>query len=150
MTTPTQILVFSKNSLENQDQIIRFGRGMGGNDHLMSGWGEPEAGFVWSEGKFCSLSLPASPGLNIFKFTVWGYVAGSTAAQEVMVYANGILKGYYEVKDLCLINLNHDNITGSDQVEFNFYIPTATSPQVMEGSDDQRRLGLAISVIQCA
>ena len=128
--------------------IYRFGRGLDGNSLLGRGWGEPEKGFVWSEGKCNEISLPAVPGANILSISMWGYVFGETRTQEVLVFVNGRMCGYFEISAKAVIRVPYLTDTGGPRVEVSFYIPTAKSPHDAEGVADKRCLGIALSVIQ--
>lgn len=128
--------------------VYRFGKDLDGNAVLGSGWGEPERGFVWSEGKAAVLKLPAASGVNTLAISVWGYVPNGVMAQEVLIFINGLLKGYFDVGEKTILRLTHDNAGHAESLEVLFYIPSATSPQQAEGSNDKRRLGIALAVVQ--
>ena len=128
--------------------VYRFGKGLDGNSALKFGWGEPERGFVWSEGRAAAVTLPAVRGVNTLAINLWGYVSNGTTSQDALVFINGFLSGYFEIGEKTTIRVSHDNTTGAETLELLFYIPTATSPLQAEGSFDTRRLGLALAVIQ--
>ena len=134
--------------LGEMDRVYRFGKGLDGNTVLKRGWGEPEHGFVWSEGRAGLVVLPALPGNNTLVITLWGYVPAGAAAQDVLIFVDGSLKGCFEVHQKATINVSHDNAVGVDKLELLFYLPSATSPMQAEGMPDARRLGIALASIQ--
>lgn len=129
-------------------RVYRFGKELDGNACLTSGWGEPESGFVWSEGKASLVTMPAVPGKNILAITLWGYVPDGARAQEVLIFVNGSLKGYFDVFEKTTLRVSDDNVAGAQTLELLFYIPSATSPSQAEGSTDERRLGIALSTVK--
>ena len=72
----------------------------------------------------------------------------STADQEVLLFVNGAMKGYFEVHEKTILRVSHDNTAGTENLELTFYVPSATSPRQAEGSSDDRRLGVALATIQ--
>lgn len=128
--------------------VYRFGKSLDGNTALKRGWGEPERGFVWSEGRAAAVILPALSGMNTLAINLWGYVPNGTTSQETLVFINGSLAGFFEISEKITIRVSHDNTASAAALELLFYIPTATSPLQAEGSFDARQLGLALAVIQ--
>lgn len=128
--------------------VYRFGKGLDGNAALTRGWGEPERGFVWSEGRAAVVILPALPGENTLAINLWGYVPNGMTSQDTLVFINGCLSGYFEIGEKITVRVSHNNTTSAESLEILFYIPSATSPLQAEGSSDKRRLGLALAVIQ--
>jgi hypothetical protein len=130
------------------EQIYRFGHNQAENEYLVRGWGQPEAGFVWSEGSAATVSLPASVGDIEIGISIWGYVTTSLPKQQVLIFVNGLFKGYHEVSQREILSIQHDCGTDERAIELTFYIPTATSPMQLEGAPDYRKLGIAIAAIR--
>jgi len=135
-------------SKARRDLTHRFGVGAEGNALLMSGWGEPERGFVWTEGKAATLSVPVPSGVHKISISMWGYVPESTPVQELLIFANGVFKGFFYVKDKVVKSFMQETTDASKEVELTFYIPTAISPKRAENSTDERILGLALALVQ--
>ena len=140
----------SPRTVAEAGRVYRFGKELDGNTFLKRGWGEPERGFVWSEGKAGLVTLPALPGANVLAISLWGYVPNGAMAQDVLIFINGSLKGYFEAHEKAVIHVSHDNSADAENLELLFYIPSAKSPQQAENLPDKRRLGIALAVIQVA
>lgn len=132
----------------DKDQIYWFGAGQNGNAYLVRGWGEPEEGFVWSEGKASIVALPAFQGNNTLSISLWGYVPSGSTPQDVLLFINGGFAGYNEIREKTVLQITHANSYDTENLELTFYIPSAKSPQEAEGVNDKRRLGIALAVIQ--
>ena len=133
---------------ESRSRSYRFGAGSDGNSLLTAGWGEPERGFVWTEGKMGTLQIPVPAGSHTVSFSMWGYVTENTPVQEVLIFANGQLKGLFCVKDKVIFPVVVETADSGKGLELCFYIPTAISPKRAENSTDERCLGIALALIQ--
>jgi hypothetical protein len=133
---------------EMRSRTYRFGVGLEGNALLSTGWGEPERGFVWTEGKAAGLQIPVSAGVHTVAISMWGYVPDSTPVQEVLIFANGLFKGLFCVKDKAVNQIVQETADLAKGLELTFYIPTATSPKRAENSSDERCLGIALALVQ--
>jgi hypothetical protein len=134
--------------IETRSRTHRFGVGLDGNALLTLGWGEPERGFVWTEGKIAGLQIPVPAGVHTVSMSMWGYVPESTPVQEVLIFANGLFKGLFNVKDKAVNQIVQDTTDPSKGLEVSFYLPTATSPKLAENSSDERCLGIALALVQ--
>jgi hypothetical protein len=121
---------------------------MEGNAHLRGGWGEPERGFVWSEGKAASIVVPVTSAKSMIAISLWGYVPNGLPAQEVLIFVNTQFKGFFEINDKSIISLNVESVTEAQEIEITFYMPLAISPEKAEGLPDTRRLGVALATLQ--
>jgi hypothetical protein len=130
------------------EHIYRFGHNLAENEYLVKGWGQPEAGFVWSEGNAATVSLPAPLGDVEIGISIWGYVTASLPKQQVLIFVNGLFKGHHEVSQREILAIQHDCGKDAGGLELTFYIPTATSPSQLEGTLDNRSLGIAIATIR--
>ena len=126
--------------------VYRFGKGLNGNEYLTRGWGEPEKGFVWSEGKAGVVTLPGVPGRCSLAISLWGYVPAGSPAQEVLIFVNGKLKTFRVVHEKTIIGIE-DVVSGAEDMEIQFYLPQAVSPKQAERTDDARVLGVALVAI---
>ncbi|MDR3520672.1 MAG: hypothetical protein P4L54_03555 [Acidocella sp.] len=126
--------------------IYRFGAGQNGNEFLTRGWGEPENGFVWSEGKYGVVTLPAVPGRCSLAISLWGYVPAGAPAQELLIFVNGKLKTFSKVHEKIIIAIE-DTATEAETLEIQFYMPQAISPKQAEQLKDARVLGIALVTI---
>ena len=134
--------------VDTRSRTHRFGVGLEGNALFAGGWGEPERGFVWTEGKVAVLQIPVPAGSHALSISMWGYVPESTPVQEVLIFANGLFKGMFNVKDKAVNKVVQDTSDAVRGIELTFYIPTATSPKRAENSSDERCLGIALALIQ--
>ncbi len=80
--------------------------------------------------------------------SMWGYVPDSTPVQEVLIFANGLFKGLFCVKDKAVNQIVQETADLAKGLELTFYIPTATSPKRAENSSDERCLGIALALVQ--
>ena len=133
---------------EIRSRTYRFGVGLEGNALFAAGWGEPERGFVWTEGKIAGLLVPVVPGIHTVSISMWGYVPESTPVQEVLIFTDGIFKGMFCVKDKVINTVSQETVENSKGLEISFYIPTAISPKRAENSADERCLGIALALLQ--
>lgn len=131
-----------------RDRIHRFGKGQDGNPLLASGWGEPEAGFVWSEGKVSTLRVPLPSPIAELSLSVWGYSPPGVPAQDLLVFVNGALRGHFVVTEKAVHRLQGPFDPGRNGLEVAFFIPNATSPEIAERTNDKRQLGIALAAIQ--
>lgn len=127
-------------------KAFRFGHGQRDNSCLVEGWGVPENGFVWSEGKFAAVTLPNVSGPAEVSISLWGYAEGRLKAQEVLFFANGLFVGGYSISDSKVVTFPVAPGNG-DVLKLNFYIPTAIAPAELGTSPDGRCLGVALAVI---
>jgi hypothetical protein len=137
-----------ENRIESRPMSHRIGAGLRANSILRSGWGEPEKGFVWSEGRFASLALPGIVGEHVISISMWAYVPVSGVGQDVLIFIDGILKGLFEVTGKTIIRLTHIWVDDLKPAYLDFYIPSAISPKDAEGVSDLRRLGIALAAVQ--
>ena len=126
--------------------VYRFGKELNGNEYLTHGWGEPEKGFVWSEGKAGVVTLPGVPGRCSLAISLWGYVPAGSPAQEVLIFVNGKLKTFRAVHEKTIIGIE-DVVSGAEDMEIQFYLPQAVSPKQAERTNDARVLGVALVAI---
>ena len=126
------------------DQIIYFGADQSGNSCLVSGWGTPEDGFVWSEGKYAKLEIESVSTVSTIQMTVWGYTPPEAGPQEMLVFVNGSFAGYYEIaaRTICDLALRRPV---PPPVQIDFVISTAKRPSDHEGGTDKRQLGIALA-----
>ncbi|MBG0791969.1 hypothetical protein IYY11_00395 [Methylocystis sp. H62] len=124
--------------------IFQYGKGLSGNKTLVRGWGEPEKGFVWSEGKAAALSLPSRARAKLISATVWGYASEGTPVQDVLVFMNGTFKGFFEISDKTTIDIALGSAETSNPIDLLFYLPNAISPRKAEGLPDDRRIAIAL------
>jgi hypothetical protein len=129
-------------------RIHKFGRNGNANAHLVSGWGAAEDGFVWSEGKCAVINLPLDRAENVLSLSVWGYAPAGRSPQEVLVFADGLFKGFFEIHDKVVIDFKHDFQKSQQDCEIVFYLPAAISPIEAEGLPDGRKLGIALAAMQ--
>jgi hypothetical protein len=133
---------------EDTVKNYRFGSGLGSEAALVSGWGQPETGFVWSEGHFAELKLPVSEGKYQISLGIWGYAPGDDDIQKILVFLNGVLAGYYQVKEKTLITVPYVQAEGGDSdLKISIYIPDAKSPKAAERVPDERMLGIALASV---
>lgn len=132
------------------ENIFRFGLNSNQNECLARGWGQPEPGFVWSEGNAATILLPAQQGEFQIDISTWGYVTASLLKQQVLIFADGLFKGYHEVSQREVLTVVHHCRKDTRALELTFYIPTAISPKQLEDAPDNRRLGIAIATIRLA
>lgn len=130
------------------ERVYLFGSNEDGHQALMSGWCAPETGFVWSNAKLASVRLPVTSARNIFRLSLWAYVCRKVPQQDVLIFVDGRLVQMIEIDRLMEVEFQSiGDLHLPDQFwcDISFYIPYAISPQEAEGSNDPRRLGVALA-----
>ncbi len=135
-------------SPNDESGVFQFGKGLSGNKVLIRGWGEPEKGFVWSEGKAAAVLLPTRAGSKVISATVWGYAPEGKPVQDVLIFMNGTFKGYFEINNKATIDIKLSSSESSNPIDLLFYLPTAISPREAEGLPDDRRIALALASLR--
>jgi hypothetical protein len=129
-------------------RVLRFGRGEDGNAALREGWGQPEDGFVWSEGKYAQLLVNCPESTKSIGFSVWGYSPEIIGSQDLLVFVEGLLTGFFRVAGKAILQLNLPPNLNGKFLHVSLYVPSAASPSKIEGKNDYRELGIALSAIR--
>lgn len=137
-----------------QGDAIEFGIGLPGLDFLVSGWSNPEPGFVWSEGKLANLVLPLTQSVPWVGMTMRSLVAANITQQRVQVRLNGvrvpdILFRDGKVRDVMLeiprkVQAKLDKV---GELRISFSCPDAVSPASLGLRQDARLLAVQLRKI---
>lgn len=120
--------------------------------YLWHGWGRPETGFRWTDGREASVVFALDPtaGVNVRMNLAPLIVPGKISAQTLQIELNGqavetVVLGKPDYMELNFVlpqtALKQQNI-------LTFRLPNATSPESLHLSIDQRQLGLAVKWIE--
>ncbi len=119
------------------------------------GWGAPEDGFTWTDGKRARLVLPVSPVQSSVNLTMslCGYVVpGKVARQRVRISINQNFAGEWLVTDRALhkknLKIPREFLAGSPEFAITLEMPDAVSPSSLGVGLDVRQLAIAIEWIR--
>ncbi len=122
---------------------------------LVRGWSGPESWGVWSAAKTAELridprELPSSPGGLNLRLQAQAFVVAQHPCQRVIVAVDGTRAANYH---FCLPNgqlqmnlpIPGSLISAGKPIRVTFDLPDAQSPQALGLSNDDRKLGIALS-----
>jgi hypothetical protein len=132
--------------------IVRLNAKGNGLIYQAEGWGAPEDGFTWTDGKRARLVLPVSPTESAVTLTMelCGYVLpGEVARQRVRISINQKFAGEWLVTDRALhkktLKIPHEFLAGSPELAITLETPDAVVPASLGDGIDVRQLAIAIS-----
>jgi hypothetical protein len=135
--------------------VIRFNTKGKGLPYQAEGWGVPESGFTWNDGKRARLVLPVTPAKSAATLTVklCGYVVpGKVKQQTVRVSINQKFVGEWRVKNPKVheqtLKIPREFIAGSPDLVITLETPDAVSPASLGVGGDIRQLAIAIESLR--
>jgi len=128
---------------------VGFGANAGGDQYLLEGWARSEENFTWTAAERCSIRLPILPseGRFVVRFTISPFVVKQRLpVQQVELLIGGVLAGKCEVKDISVIEAEVPSELPRDgePVTITLFLPSATRPNTISDSKDDRLLALAM------
>jgi hypothetical protein len=126
-----------------------FGAGGGGERYRLEGWANPEPAFTWTAGEQSTVQLPALGGEGSFvvRMVISPFVVKQRLpVQRVELLIGGVRIGACEVKDIAVIEAEVPaELLGDDnRLTLTLRLPTATRPNELTDSKDDRQLALAV------
>jgi hypothetical protein len=130
-------------------QVFNLGKGKTGNQYLLYGWSNPEAGLIWSQGNLSTLFIPVDTKGEI-KFSIYAFpylASGKIKEQKVNVIIDNQVIGEW------VFNTNEaveksviipENFIKDQNLIVTFELPYAASPLEMNESNDSRKLAIAL------
>jgi hypothetical protein len=130
-----------------------FSKGQAGVTQLTSGWSEPEAEFVWSNGPKTVLSLPNSVHGHAatLTFMVAPFLTAATQVQDVKVSVGGKEVATWRLTpgpQTVTVNLPDSATGGEDPIVLEFSIANPRSPKDGGLSTDDRQLGFYLRSVK--
>jgi len=127
-----------------------FGKGLSGNHLLLKGWSYPEANFVWSDGDFAEMLIPAYPsaGASLIKFEVWPFCYAPSVTQNVRIHLGDRLVGVWNFASpgsACLIL--PPPVADNQSLKLIWEFPNARSPREVGLNGDPRKLAVAVHTV---
>jgi hypothetical protein len=127
--------------------VVSFGAGGGSERFKVSGWGNPEPQFTWTEGKGATLSieLPAVDNALTLRLKLVGLIhPPELSVQPIELYVNGKKLADWQVG-------SPDNFTATipkevaatKKLDIELRTPKSTTPKALKMNDDARVLGVA-------
>jgi len=127
------------------------------NNWLTSGWNDPEAGGVWSNGKHAEIAIDPrelsriEQGIRL-NFAVYGLVTAEHPHQRIQVSVNGMVTATYDVvypnNQLQFdVVLPATDVSSSNGARIAFDLPDAVSPQSIGMNNDMRVLGIQLQTL---
>jgi hypothetical protein len=128
---------------------VGFGVNAGGAQYLLEGWARAEEKFIWTAAERCTIQLPILPaeGRFVVRFTASPFVVKQRLPfQRVELLIGDVLVGTCEVKDMSVIEAEVPAELRNDRkpVTITFFLPSATRPNTISDSKDERLLALAM------
>jgi hypothetical protein len=126
-----------------------FGVKMGGEPYRQNGWARPEASFTWTAAEESTLRLPVLPsgGRFIIRLVASPFIVKPVLpCQQLVLEVNGVRLGGCEIKDLSVIEAELPPMLLKDgaPLTVTLRLPTATQPNTVSSSADDRLLALAV------
>jgi hypothetical protein len=130
-------------------KVINFGLRGNATSYCKSGWSDPEAGLIWTNGINSRLVMSIVPPtaditlvINCSPFTAKGVIE----EQELHLYVNFLRVDFQTIAGEKTLELSIPKHVFSEPLcTIDLYIPSARSPAELGLNPDIRRLGLAIS-----
>lgn len=130
-------------------KVINFGLRGNAASYCKSGWSDPEAGLIWTNGINSRLTMSVTPPtgditlvLNCSPFTAKGVIE----EQELHLYVNFLRVDFQTIAGEKTLEITIPQYVFSQPLcNIDLYIPSARSPAELGLNQDIRRLGLAIS-----
>ncbi|HEY4040649.1 MAG TPA: hypothetical protein VGM32_02265 [Rhodopila sp.] len=126
-----------------------FGANQGGEHFRLEGWARAEESFTWTAAHQCSVQLPRLRGEGRFVVRLIAspfVVKERLPLQQVELLINGVRIGSCEVKDVSVIEAEVPAAQRDDEMPVTVVLrlPTATRPNAIGASADDRLLALAV------
>lgn len=132
------------------DMELTFTTGGNGHVYLAEGWSAPEGWSTWTERSHATLRLPLAPELRghaiEMELVLRPYLGGGKVPrQRVEAYLDGerVAAWAFSETSKPRLSLNASQ-TSTDTLEIRLALPDAASPTEVEGSSDERQLGIAL------
>ena len=117
--------------------------------YCVSGWSDPEAGLVWTDGLNAKLALSVKPPTSDVSLILSCnpfLVDGKLPYQEVHVFLNFLRVGFAALSAPAEVEIPiPKRVFNGPEVDIDLYIPKACSPALLGASPDIRQLGIAVN-----
>lgn len=137
------------------DQIAQIDFSQGGNsdDYIVSGFSHQEVDWTWTDGESAEMTIPLEETGSYYnlRFSFEPFVPDNHQ-QNIKLFINGESRDKWEWEythshhhreQTTSVRIPGDLVTGND-LNLTFELPDAISPKEAYGSDDERKLGMAL------
>ena len=147
------VLFFKTETKSQKGLLVVFNKNGNLTEYKTSGFSAPETDFTWTNSDIASIDilLPEDSEDDFFcaSFEASPFVYKKLKKQKVGVFINDDFISNFDVtgKDVYKFNFSHDVKTSGKIINMKFKISKPTSPKDLGMSQDNRKLGIAISKI---
>ncbi len=129
-------------------KVLKFTKAAENNTYLTTGWSTAEDELTWSDGNEATILIPVRPADRelFFSADITPFLSNpNLLTQSIQVSVNNVLLTTWEARNSGTFTFSiPKEMTSKETLAIKFILPNATSPQKLNISADQRKLGIGL------